>query len=109
MEITCPACRKVNLSMTQCGRCGADLGDLVRIVQAADFLLADGRRHLRRDDGTKALAAAQSAWALKHSTAAARLAFLACLHQRHWEAARIWYRLAIDPARDQSHRRCEAR
>jgi hypothetical protein len=91
VEITCPACRRTSLSETQCGRCGADLGALRQILQAADQLLAAGRRFLRQNEGAKALHAAKRAWRLKHSTAAAQLAFLACLQQRQFAVAGLWY------------------
>ena len=91
MEITCPACRKTNLYEAQCGRCGADLGALRQILQTAAQFLAAGQRYLRQNEGTKALNAAQSAWHLKHSTAAAQLAFLACLQQRQFAVAEFWY------------------
>jgi hypothetical protein len=91
MEITCPACRKASLSEAQCGRCGADLSTLRQILQTAARVLAAGRRFLRQKDGTKALHAAQSAWHLKHSAAAAQLAFLACLQQRQFAVAERWY------------------
>lgn len=94
MEIKCPACRKINLSTSQCGRCGADLGMLIHTLQTSTRLLADGRRFLLQNDGTKALHAAQNAWHLKHSPAAARLAFLACLLDRQFEDAGIWYERA---------------
>jgi len=91
VEITCPACRKTNLSEAQCGRCGADLSTLRQILQTAAQVLAAGQRFLRQNDAAKALRAAQSAWHLKHSAAAAQLAFLACLQQRQFAVAEIWY------------------
>jgi hypothetical protein len=97
VEITCPACRKVNPSTPRCGRCGADLLDLVQIRKAAAKVLAAGHRFLRQNDSRKALSAAQSAWDLKHSSRAAQLAFLACLHQRQFDAAGLWYQRAHDP------------
>lgn len=91
MEITCPACRKTGLSEAQCGRCGADLSMLRHILQTAAQLLAAGRCFLLKNEGAKALHAAQSAWHLKHSAAAAQLAFLACLQQRQFAVAELWY------------------
>lgn len=91
MEITCPACRKTSPSEAQCSRCGADLGALRQILQTAAQVLEAGQRFLRQNDGTKALRAAQSAWHLKHSAAAAQLAFLACLQQRQFAVAELWY------------------
>ncbi|MFZ1987198.1 MAG: hypothetical protein WAU91_22500 [Desulfatitalea sp.] len=91
MEINCPACRKTCPSESQCSRCGADLRTLRQILQTAAQVLASGHHFLRRNEGTKALRAAQSAWHLKHSAAAAQLAFLACLRQRQFAAAELWY------------------
>lgn len=96
MEMTCPACRKSNVSAPQCSRCGADLSDLVQIRKAADLALTIGYRFLEQRDGSNALCAAQSAWHLTHSAAAAQLAFLACLQKRQWNAAGIWYQRAAN-------------
>ena len=100
MEITCPACRKTSLSEAQCGRCGADLGALRQILQTAAQVLEAGQRFLRQNEGAKALRAAQNAWRLKHSAAAAQLAFLACLQQRQFAVAELWYMRATRQARN---------
>jgi hypothetical protein len=95
VEITCPACRKTGLSDAQCGRCGADLSALRQILQTAARILLAGQRFLRKNEGAQALLAAQSAWHLKHSPAAAHLAFLACLQQRQFADAELWYKRAV--------------
>ena len=100
MEITCPACRKTSLSEAQCGRCGADIGALRQILQTAAQVLEAGQRFLRQNEGVKALHAAQSAWRLKHSAAAAQLAFLACLQQRQFADAELWYMRATGQVRN---------
>lgn len=95
MEIACPACRKRSTDVEQCSRCEADLRSLRQIIGAAERALSLGSAHLRRGDGRRALEAARKAWRLKHSSAAARLAFLACLHQRRFAAASTWYVRAV--------------
>ncbi len=94
MDLICPACRKNNPNANCCTRCGADLLPLVHIRQAAQQALEEGRRYLKRRQSGNALRAARRSWQLKHSTEAAGLAFLACLHQRQFDAATQWYRRA---------------
>jgi hypothetical protein len=60
-------------------------------LQTAVQVLEDGRRFLRQNEGAKALRAAECSWHLKHSAAAAQLAFLACLQQRQFDGAELWY------------------
>ncbi len=93
MDITCPACRKVNESPVQCGRCGADLKPLLEIRRHADLAIQKGTQYLKRKDGRNALQQAQLAWHLKHSPKAARLAFFACLMLEQYPVATRWYQV----------------
>jgi hypothetical protein len=94
VNITCPACRKHNPDASCCKRCGADLLPLVQILQAAKQALEEGRQYLKNRRGNDALCAAKQSYRLKHSAEAAGLAFLACLHQRQFDAATQWYQRA---------------
>lgn len=94
MDITCPACQKHNPDANCCTRCKADLLPLAHIRQAAQQALEEGRQYLKRHQSSDALRAAKRSWLLKHSTEAAGLAFLSCLHQQQFEAATQWYRHA---------------
>jgi hypothetical protein len=69
---------------------------LALIRQAAQQALEEGRQCLKRSEGGNALRAANQSWRLKHSAAAAQLAFLACLHQKHNDAATKWYQRALN-------------
>jgi hypothetical protein len=93
--MVCPACNKANDEETRCSRCGADLSALVQIRRSADQALKIATQHLKQNDGRNALHQAEIAWQLKNSAAAARLAFLACLHLQLFEAATRWYELAV--------------
>jgi len=95
MDLTCPACRKHNPNADSCTRCGADLMPLLHIRRVAQQALEEGRQYLKRRQGSDALRAARRSWLLKHSTEAAGLAFLACLHQQQFDAATQWYRRAL--------------
>jgi hypothetical protein len=95
VEMVCPACNKANDEEKRCSRCGADLSALVQIRRSAAQALNSGTRYLKQNDGRSALHQAEIAWHLKNSAAAARLAFLACLHLQLFEAATRWYELAV--------------
>ncbi len=96
MEITCPACNRVNAAETHCNRCGADLTALFHIRRSADLALRNATQDLKQQDGHRALQKAEISWHLKNSPAAARLAFLACLQLRRFPAATRWYALAME-------------
>ncbi len=90
MDITCPACRKVNESPVKCSRCGADLKPLLEIRRHADMAIQKGIQYLKQKDGRNALQQAQLSWHLKHSHKAARLAFLSCLTLEQYSLATSW-------------------
>jgi hypothetical protein len=94
VDLTCPACRKHNHDADCYALCGADLLPLVRIHQAVQQVLEEGRQYLRRRRSSDGLRAAEHSWQLKHTPEAAGLAFLACLHQQQFDAATRWYRRA---------------
>jgi hypothetical protein len=95
VEIVCPACHKTNTDDARCRRCGADLQALSRVRRSAASALKIGAQHLRQKDGRSALRQAEISWRLKRSAEAARLAFLACLLLRRFEAATLWYKRAV--------------
>jgi hypothetical protein len=96
MKIDCPICRKANASEIQCRRCGEDLLPFIHILRCADTALRHGAEYLQTGDGPNALRQAEIAWNLKHTPAAARLAFMACLLQQRFSMATLWYRMETD-------------
>jgi hypothetical protein len=90
-EISCPACRKRIPEEPDCPRCGADVRALREILETASRYLTMGRERLRRRAGREALEAAETAWDLRHTPEAAKLAFFACLQLRRWDGATRWY------------------
>lgn len=95
MDITCPACRKVNESPVECSRCGADLKPLAEIRRHADLAIQRGTQYLKLKEGRNALQEAQLSWHLKHSRESARLAFLACLTLGQYNLATSWYKATL--------------
>ena len=91
MEITCPACRKLNQAVDECRRCGGDLSALNQVQAAAVRELEKGRLLLKTHNATEALARAQASWWLKKTAAAAKLAFLSCLFLKRFDEATRWY------------------
>jgi hypothetical protein len=96
MEIACPACGKANDlgTATACARCGCDLAGLVRILAGAVWHLKAAARELRGGDWETALEHAETSWSLRHSSAAARAAYLAAMGLRSERDARQWRRRA---------------
>lgn len=96
MEITCPACRKVNAVFgsvaTSCARCGCELGSLAALARAAGSHLRLAAASLRAGQADAALDHAVRSWTLRHSPFAAALAALAAASSgdlrelRHWRA-----------------------
>jgi hypothetical protein len=83
MQITCPACSKINeLSPDSeaaglCVRCGCDLAMLGIILRAANWNLSLAKLELEQGNWTEALALAEYSWGLKQTKESARVAFLA--------------------------------
>jgi hypothetical protein len=93
MPIRCPACGKQTRE-DQCPRCETDLVILRQIQNAARCQTAAGLEHLKQGRAAQALACAETAWRLKQSLAAARLAFMAALSLKRFDAASKWYQIA---------------
>ena len=79
MQLACPACGKTNDTVQgdSCQRCGCDLSPLTAIRQAAGWHLRTAANQLRAQAWADALRQAESSWALRRSSAAAQVAFLA--------------------------------
>jgi hypothetical protein len=82
VEISCPACRKLNLvsndrADTACVRCGCELDQLVGITRAARAELQDARDTLQAGDLRAALDHATRSWSLHRSRHAIAVAALA--------------------------------
>lgn len=92
--LSCPSCGKVNLA-APCQRCGCDLAPLFAIRQAARARLASAAESLRQGEAVAAHEYAGQSWGLRHSSEAARLAFLACIVMREFDAALLWRRRAM--------------
>jgi len=94
MEISCPACGKTSdlSATTSCSRCGCDLGPLARISAGAVWHLQAAAGELRAGDWETALKHAQRSWSLRHSSHAARLAFLAAAALGETRDALAWHR-----------------
>lgn len=93
MPIPCPACGKQTRE-DRCPRCETDLVVLRQIQNAARLQTATGLEHLKQGRATQALACAETAWRLKQSDDSARLAFMAALSLKRFDAATQWYRIA---------------
>jgi len=92
MNLTCPACKKINEigESAACQRCGCDLTALIGISQAASYRLADAADRLRSGQCRQALICAEEAWTLVHTAEAAQLACLAACVLGHDELLRKW-------------------
>jgi len=77
MAILCPACNKAAQTSAACQRCGCDLSRLHEIEDAAAARLQAAAAPLASRDLIGASAAAERSWQLRHTPAAARMAFLA--------------------------------
>ena len=79
MALRCPACGKQNSdeAATACARCGADLAELEAILDYAAWHLIESSAQFRARDWETAFWHAEQSWKLRHSDAAARMAFLA--------------------------------
>lgn len=82
MEISCPACRKLNLVSNDgadlsCVRCGCELHQLADITRAARAALQDACDALRAGDRRAALDHATHSWGLRRSRHAVAIAALA--------------------------------
>ena len=94
MEIKCPACNKANPHEAVCTRCGCDLLRLRETLQAAAAALGQAQAALHAADWEQALAWARKSWDLRHTPAAARVAFLAAAALGQTAPALGWYRIA---------------
>lgn len=79
MTLRCPACGKTNDlgGDAACQRCGCDLAMLSSILQSAVSNLKSAAAQLRSQEWEGALWHATQSWSLRHTLAAAQLAFLA--------------------------------
>jgi len=83
LEIRCPSCRKAVATPLPvpddlaCPRCRCHLAILAALRSDADAFLREAREALRHGGHARALSAASTSWDLRHSRAAATLAFLA--------------------------------
>ena len=97
MEIKCPSCRKLNRldesepDNRQCKRCGGDLARLYMVARAAGYKLDESKIFLSKMKPETALTLAEESWQLKHSTEAAKLAFLALVAKKNYTPAFAWY------------------
>ncbi|MGR3317542.1 MAG: hypothetical protein ACUZ8O_03610 [Candidatus Anammoxibacter sp.] len=97
MEIKCPSCRKLNRldesepDNRQCKRCGGDLARLYMVARASEYKINESKIFLSKKNPDTALAFAEESWQLKHSTEAAKLAFLASAAKRNYTLAFAWY------------------
>ncbi len=98
MPTVCPACGKCNLVSAECPRCGCDLASLAAVAYAANASLTAAAAELRAKRWDQALDAAERAWGLQHSRAAAQVAFLAVIGLGDATGSHRWY----DRARDQA-------
>ena len=94
MEITCPACNKTGQTEAACARCGCDLTRLRAVLKSASAGLSAARDALGRADFSAALEHAEVSWQLRHTSAAARLAFLAAAALHDTPSALSWRRRA---------------
>jgi hypothetical protein len=100
VEIRCPSCRKVSSiplpppEIFDCPRCRCELAPLARIRGEAASLLRRARANLLRGAHAQALAAASSSWNLRHSRAAASIAFVAATIACDTPEAIAWLRAA---------------
>jgi hypothetical protein len=96
MLIECPVCKKENEACgdPMCLRCGSDLSPLQSVLQAATWHLAMAAERLRGQDWQEAFNHADRSWKLRHSDAAARLAFLASSALGDSRLAARWYESA---------------
>jgi len=90
--LNCPACGKLNQTEAACTRCGCDLARLRSVIAAAKGALTEGRDSLRRGDWAAALNWSEESWRLRHTAAAARLAFLAAGALGDTRTAAAWHR-----------------
>lgn len=93
MELTCPACRKLNTlaaDSRECGRCGCDLDQLAHIATAARRYRQEAMQCLRAGDWPAALAQAERSWELRHTREAAQVACLAAAASRQGSALKQW-------------------
>lgn len=75
--MNCPACNKTNLTADTCPRCGCDLARLKQVDRAAARNMRQTLECLQALHWPGAFTHASRSWALRHSTPAARIAFLA--------------------------------
>ncbi len=96
--ITCPACKKKNVSTDNCVRCNCDLSSLIKIIKTAEISLSSGFYFLKQGNGEAALHYAQISWNLKKNHIAAKLAFLSCMQLKKFDEGKRWYVKAVKPS-----------
>jgi hypothetical protein len=89
--LNCPACNKTGVTAEACPRCGCDLSRLHQIFYVAQQHLSHSARLLRAKEWHLALHYADQSWRLQHTSAAARLAFLAASAEGDTIRAAIWH------------------
>jgi hypothetical protein len=94
MEIVCPSCGKANQS-TPCRRCGCELSPLFGVYRAAEMELRVAGKCLRSGKIEEARERAAHSWELRHTSEAARLAFLACIALDDLSWVLLWRRRAV--------------
>src|SRR3989338_32151 len=91
MELVCPACRKKNVDLMECSRCGCELEIFICILNAVEEKLRLARNYLQQKDSERALQYATESWFLKNTSLAAKLAFFATIAQKDFQEALKWY------------------
>lgn len=88
----CPACGKKNIEDTdaECARCGCDLSGMQTLLRCAARRLSAAARGIRECGWPAALAEAEQSWRLRHSSDAARLAFVAAAALGDTRRAILW-------------------
>lgn len=89
--LNCPACNKTDVITEACPRCGCDLTRLHTILQAAHRHYAASAQRLIEGEWMLAFQHATQSWCLRHTPAAARLAFLAASANGDTTRAALWH------------------
>ena len=92
----CPTCGKSGVTAEACPRCGCDLTPLRALAAAAAWHLSRAADALGRRRWRTALGHAATSWRVRHTPAAARLAFLAAAAASETTLAAWWHERARD-------------
>ncbi len=92
MEITCPACGKINdgEQAAACQRCRCDLSRLRIILQAALWHMRAAAVFVRAGELSPACHHAERSWMLKHSEESAHIGLAVTAAQGDMPAHRAW-------------------